>query len=784
MATYNFSEISDFEFEALCRDLLQEEFGLSFELFTPGRDRGIDIRCIAQTENEEHTTIAQCKRWAENSFTSLLRNLSREELPKIKKLTPQRYILMTSVKLTPDRKDKIVTALEPWIRTPKDVFGKDDISGLLAKHKEVERRHIKLWLTSSEVLDALLNSNIYNRSEDALYRAKQQLRLWVPNPSFSRAQEILNTSRVCIISGPPGIGKTMLANVLSASYTSRGYQLVEISDDIEEGNSAWRANVRQTFLYDDFLGHVTYGELQLGKNEQSRLTHFLERVRRSENKRFILTTREYILSEALNRYERLSDTDVAAYKNFITLEDYTHLIRGQILYNHLFFSGLPSELKTALLPNERYWDVIRHPNYNPRVIEHAVSLPGVVSLSPDGFVSNIFATLEDPTKVWDIIFKNLPDMARRILLAMASLPTEVLLEDVLRVVEKLSPNDFDAGRFANAIGMVEGTFIDIEEAIPGSSSRQRVVVIRDPSVRDYLWARLQAIDGEADALLQHAAFFEQCVILYEGSNHAISMRTMFPTVTTVQTRDRDVVDHEAVASRAVDLFDSNTSPVVQRLVGENSEYFQREPMSLERRASFLIDVFAAHQTAPIVAESAKSTLTATIEKWELGSGPPKDALELLNKAMRTEGLLPENVLERGGWALFSLITNRLQQKEDFAALVGLASLRPTLFVEPHRSLESWSSEFDGFLEDERAWLLEELDDPDWLEEEMRQFRQIASAIGMDISDLEADVENRKDELMIGWDLDPDDYDYIPELPSDPQDELDVAEIDALFQSLR
>ena len=46
MTSYNFSEISDFEFEALCRDLLQEELGLSLELFTPGPDGGIDIRYV------------------------------------------------------------------------------------------------------------------------------------------------------------------------------------------------------------------------------------------------------------------------------------------------------------------------------------------------------------------------------------------------------------------------------------------------------------------------------------------------------------------------------------------------------------------------------------------------------------------------------------------------------------------------------------------------------------------------------------------------------------------
>ena len=778
MATYNFSELSAFEFEELCRDLLQAELGVSLELFAPGPDGGIDIRYIGRKENEDHTIVGQCKRWAEHSYPDLLRHLSKEELPKIVKLAPQRYILLTSVSLTPERKNNIIVALRPWIQTPRDVMGKHDISGLLTRHSEVERRHIKLWLTSTEVLDALMNSDIFNRSEHALDRAKHQLRLWVPNESFTRAREILDGNRVCVISGLPGIGKTMLANILSAGYTSSGFQLVAISGDIEEGNRAWRSDVRQIFLYDDFLGHITYGELRLRKNEDSRLAQFLDRVRSSENKKCILTTREYILSEALNRYERLSDVELAASKNIITLEDYTEPIRGRILYNHLFFSELPSHLKTALLPNKRYWDVIHHRNYNPRVIEHAVSLPGVDSLNSDEFVSKFFATLDDPTKVWELIFKNLPDMARRILLAVASLPTQVFLEDVRRVVESLSPGDFDASAFRDAIGMVEGTFIDLREATPGSTNHQRVLRTRDPSVRDYLWALLKAADGEADMLLRHAVFFEQCIILYEGRNHANSM---FHFRIPSRGQSQNVVDHELVARRAVDLIGS-ISPVVRRLGDEDSEYVQREKVSLERRASFLLYVSGAHQDSGVVAAAANSALATTIEAWEAGGGSHSDGLELLRQAMKVEHLVDEDVMQRAGRALLGLITRRLQQKEDFEVLVALSTLKPDLFEAPQRDLESWGSEFEDFLDGERYWLLEELDDPDLLEEELSAISQIAPAIGMDISQLKADAERRIAELRTEWE--PDEYSDIPDFYPDPPEELEREEIDALFQSLR
>ena len=139
-------------------------------------------------------------------------------------------------------------------------------------------------------------------------------------------------------------------------------------------------------------------------------------------------------------------------------------------------------------------------------------------------------------------------------------------------------------------------------------------------------------------------------------------------------------------------------------------------------------------------------------------------------------------MERAERSLLSLTTSRLQQREDFEVLVGLANLNPDLFAQPQRCLESWSSEFGAFLNGERVWLLEELDDPDRLGEEMRAICRIAEVLGMDIAELEADADSRIDELRIEWE--PDSDDDIPELDSDPREESVEAEINALFQSLR
>ena len=130
-----------------------------------------------------------------------------------------------------------------------------------------------------------------------------------------------------------------------------------------------------------------------------------------------------------------------------------------------------------------------------------------------------------------------------------------------------------------------------------------------------------------------------------------------------------------------------------------------------------------------------------------------------------------------------MTTGRLEDTQGFKVLVDLATLCPNLFAGPLRTLESWNSEFEDILDSERDWLLDEADDPDGLKEEMRSISRIASAMGMDISDLEADVECRIEEMRSERkpENDNDLPDGYSELSEDPDDE---SEIDALFQSLR
>ncbi len=141
MPRYDFTSLSSQDFEELVRDLLQAEWNVALEAFKTGRDSGIDLR---YAPSDDGATIIQCKHYASSGFNKLLANLRDNERPKVERLNPKRYIVVTSVGLTPANKDEVVNALAPFVLNAHDVLGADDLEGLLSRHPGVERVNFKL----------------------------------------------------------------------------------------------------------------------------------------------------------------------------------------------------------------------------------------------------------------------------------------------------------------------------------------------------------------------------------------------------------------------------------------------------------------------------------------------------------------------------------------------------------------------------------------------------------------------------------------------------------------
>jgi hypothetical protein len=150
---YDFANLSPDEFEDLSRDLVGAELGMRFEAFTVGADDGMDGRHA----KADGVVIMQAKHYFRSGFAKL-KSKMRDERASIDALAPKRYVLTTSVALTPANKEALAAIIGPALLTPGDIYGADDLNALLRSYPAVLKSHQKLWAQGTAVLEEVLSS--------------------------------------------------------------------------------------------------------------------------------------------------------------------------------------------------------------------------------------------------------------------------------------------------------------------------------------------------------------------------------------------------------------------------------------------------------------------------------------------------------------------------------------------------------------------------------------------------------------------------------------------------
>ena len=505
MVEYDFLILQPNEFENLTRDLLQKREGVFIESFTIGRDGGIDLRFTSPKGKRQ--VIVQAKRYKDYAK---LKNVLKDEVAKVRKLNLDRYILSTSVGLTPENKTEIKTMFSPYIKATKDILGKDDLNNLLGEYSEVEKQYYKLWLGSTAVLDDILNKRINNWSEMTLEEARKDVSLYVMNDSFERALTVLKENRYVIISGIPGIGKTTLSRMLAYQILAKDYDEFIKVNSMDDASQKLQKGKKQVFFYDDFMGSSFLDIKEIGF--ENKLLSFIEKVKREPDKLFILATREYILAAAKRQYEKLALSKIDIAKCTIDLSSYTEEIRANILYNHLADAELPIEYIKALLDGKRYLRLIKHDNFNPRIIESFLKQKLYKTEKPEDFVKRFLDFFDRPYSVWEYAFSNMSKMEQYAMYVRATMGSRpVYLEDWYEAIYYYVNSLLGAVQadcleedWQNILKKLLGTFILTERV-----GDKDLVNYHNPSVYDFLIDNIRKNEKLQGKLISHAMFVNQ-----------------------------------------------------------------------------------------------------------------------------------------------------------------------------------------------------------------------------------------------------------------------------------
>ena len=434
MIDYDFSTLNDKEFENLSIDLISKDKNKRFERFKVGKDGGIDGRFYHDDGTQE---VIQCKHYLKTGFNGLITSLNKKnnginEIDKVKKLNPVKYIFVTSLPLSDENKKTIKELFDPYIKNDSDIYGQEDLNQILGKYPDIEKRHYKLWLSSTVVLDRIVNNAIESRSEFLLEDIKEKSKYYVITENHQKAIDRLEESHIIIIAGEPGIGKTTLAEHLALRYIEKDFKFYDIENSINEAESIFKRDEKQIFYFDDFLGANYLNAFEDKKD--SHIVKFMDRIKRDKTKRFILTSRTNIFNQGLALSDTFKSKNIENEEFIIKIESLKDIDKALILYNHIWHSDLNEEFIDEIYVDKRYKKIIKHKNFNPRLIAFITDIQKIKKeeIAIKSYWKYIVEKLDNPQDVWKNTFDKQSDDFIRAIVILTVFNGNKIEEDQLR----------------------------------------------------------------------------------------------------------------------------------------------------------------------------------------------------------------------------------------------------------------------------------------------------------------------------------------------------------------
>lgn len=514
------------EFEKLCRDILAiRETPINFTTNGPGNDGGIDIRAT----NVDIEIIGQCKLYAPGNYSSFYSSL-KKELPKCKRLNPDRYILCTNLHLTTFQKNKILQLFKGYVLNEEDIIDGEKLNMYLndSKYNHLLKSYSKLLVPNfhfiESALENIINKKYYAQTNSFLRTLTANHKLFHNTSILENCISLLEHNKVLILTGNPGVGKTTTAKMITTYFTHQKIKNILFLSNVDFFELEGLLLDNQLIVVDDFWGQNFSPNLRNGTLLRN-FTRIINDIKNSDNRYLILTSREYIVKDVLNHAESETIDLLNSEKFIINLDNFSKEDKVRIFLNHLLYYDFGKEYFNYLKHDDILDSIISHLNYSPRHIEYYIKeyLKKEVSNKYD-FFKLFYKYLDKPQEYWNNNFKKLNDTSQIILLIslISSDPIDVIdlkstFEETQEASRLILNKNIYPLEFNDELKLLEDFYLVSEKYYD-----QVLIRFQNPGIKDFLLEYLRT-DGKMwiKPLIENAQFFNQLYFVFSTSKEKI-----------------------------------------------------------------------------------------------------------------------------------------------------------------------------------------------------------------------------------------------------------------------
>lgn len=608
MANYNFHNVDAHEFEEICSEVLAIYLGIGMRVFPEGRDRGIDIKRASGKED----IVGQCKR------IQKVTGVFQSEFNKIKKIkTCKKYYLFLACGITAKQRTDIRNVFSDYMDDENYIFDEGDLNSLLEQDEylTVVKKHFKLWISSEKVFEHFTDK-VGSFDSGALINSIQEHRkYYVDTADYYKVLDVLLNKRIVLITGQPGVGKSTISEMALLSFVEKfgsSRIVYSASSDLSQLKNSISDNkdIKELIYIDDFLGDYY---LDLRTNNISTIYKFIDSIRGMKNKYLIINSRILILKEACSRSVKFQKSIDKIDACTVEIKNLSSFQRGKILFNHLYFSDIPDEFKKEIIDDKRYWELINHPNYNPRLIEYISNTHNYQRSKFKTYYDFVIDSLNKADKIWDDAIKNnLAEVDRWFLYTMKSFGQDRIKYEALKtafnsVINSKKNIDTSINQFEECVKRLNGSFVYL-----AGGDKERFFSFLNPSIKESLtsefpikakdFVALEQFINNNHSFLKSDEFKKMCIdgtinkLLFNSTNINEVYLLFF---TNFQPYDVKMKNHFADAicysiTGKYKVLDTKIEDIYKRVITRESlDFFDINSLSESKIHSIIHNIFEA-----------------------------------------------------------------------------------------------------------------------------------------------------------------------------------------------